>query len=583
MNYEKMGFAASPEDRYDRWRKRLKYLVLERYVDLTDARDKAKAKDSTSKTDTELEAQARMAIYKIMDRNFSRLKTQQTQEAQFDAMVNCITNTMDPHTDFFPPVERRSFNEMMSGHFYGIGASLEEDDAGNIKIASLVAGSPAWKSGQVAQGDIILKVAQGSDSAQDLTGYSREDAVKIIRGSKGSTVRLTLKKADGSVRVVPLVRDEILVEDTFARSAIINEGDRKVGYIYLPVFYADFDHRDGARCSVDVAKEVAYLKEQKVDGIIIDLRGNGGGSLMDVVNMVGLFVKTGPVVQVRGRGEAQPQVMRDNDQGVLYSGPLAVMVNMGSASASEIFAAAIQDYHRGLIIGSDTYGKGTVQREIELDPRITGNWPKDSVADLGSIKLTLQKFYRISGGSTQLKGVTPDVAIPDQMEFLKDRERDNPDALKWDEITKASYDAWMPGYDAALVRKESEDRVSRNPNFQVISKDAHWLADQDDKKYPLEMVAYKNEKAELQKIYQELEKVQKLQTPLNMTLMPMPSTIGGAQDTTQGKGAILAGRNNQFLNSFKSDLELGETVHIVDDMIHQGNLASGKVNLSKQE
>lgn len=598
MNYEKMGFAASPEDRYDRWRKRLKYLVLERYVDLTDARDKAKkAKDSTNngpsatgpvdqsgaKTDTELEAQARMAIYKIMDRNFSRLKTQQTQEAQFDAMVNCITNTMDPHTDFFPPVERRSFNEMMSGHFYGIGASLEEDDAGNIKIASLVACSPAWKSGQVAQGDIILKVAQGSDSAQDLTGYSREDAVKIIRGSKGSTVRLTLKKADGSVRVVPLVRDEILVEDTFARSAIINEGDRKVGYIYLPVFYADFDHRDGARCSVDVAKEVAYLKEQKVDGIIIDLRGNGGGSLMDVVNMVGLFVKTGPVVQVRGRGEAQPQVMRDNDQGVLYSGPLAVMVNMGSASASEIFAAAIQDYHRGLIIGSDTYGKGTVQREIELDPRITGNWPKDSVADLGSIKLTLQKFYRISGGSTQLKGVTPDVAIPDQMEFLKDRERDNPDALKWDEITKASYDAWMPGYDAALVRKESEDRVSRNPNFQVISKDAHWLADQDDKKYPLEMVAYKNEKAELQKIYQELEKVQKLQTPLNMTLMPMPSTIGGAQDTTQGKGAILAGRNNQFLNSFKSDLELGETVHIVDDMIRQGNLASGKVNLSKQE
>lgn len=583
MNYEKMGFAASPEDRYDRWRKRLKYLVLERYVDLQDARNKAKSPDSTSKTDADLESQARMAIYKIMDRNFTRLKTQQTQDAQFDVMVNCITNTMDPHTDFFPPVERRSFNEMMSGHFYGIGASLEEDDAGNIKIASLVPGSPAWKSGKIAAGDIILKVAQGNDSAQDLTGYAREDAVKIIRGNKGSTVKLTLKKADGSIKVVPIVRDEILVEDTFARSAIINEGDRRVGYIYLPVFYADFDHRDGARCSVDVAKEVAHLKEEKVDGIIIDLRGNGGGSLMDVVNMVGLFVKTGPVVQVRGRGESQPQVMRDNDQGVLYSGPLAVMVNMGSASASEIFAAAIQDYHRGLIIGSDTYGKGTVQREIELDPRITGNWPKDSVADLGSIKLTLQKFYRISGGSTQLKGVTPDVAIPDQMEFLKDRERDNPDALKWDEISKASYDAWMPGYDPALVRKESEDRVSRNSNFQVISKDARWLADQDDKKYPLEMTAYKDEKAQLQKIYQELEKVQKLPTPLNMTLMPMPSTIGGAQDTTQGKGAILAGRNNVYLNSFKSDLELGETVHIVDDMIRQGNLASGKVNISKQE
>ncbi|TDW97346.1 carboxyl-terminal processing protease [Dinghuibacter silviterrae] len=591
MNYDKMSFASSDADLYDRWRKRLKYLVLERYVDLTEARDKekeardkGKSKDTTTlKTDVQLEAQARLAIYKIMDRNFTRLKTQETEDAQFDGMVNCITNTMDPHTDFFPPVERRSFNELMSGHFYGIGASLEEDDAGNIKIATLVAGSPAWKSGQIAAGDIILKVAQGNDSAQDLTGYAREDAVKIIRGSKGSVVKLTIKKADGSTKVVALIRDEILVEDTFARSATINDNGRKLGYIYLPVFYADFDHRDGARCSVDVAKEVEKLKEEKVDGIIIDLRGNGGGSLMDVVNMVGLFVKSGPVVQVRGRGDAQPSVMRDNDQGVLYSGPLAVLVNSNSASASEIFAAAIQDYHRGLIIGSDTYGKGTVQREIELDPRITGNWPKDSVADLGSIKLTLQKFYRISGGSTQLKGVTPDVAIPDQMEYLKDRERDNPDALKWDEISKAEYEPWRPGYDPVLIRKESEERVDRNPSFQTISKDARWLADQDDKRYPLEMTAYKDEKTQMQKIYQELEKVQKLPSPLDMTLMPMPSSIGGAQDTTSGKGAILAGRNQMFLNSFKNDLELGESVHIVGDMIKQGNLASGKVNFNNQQ
>jgi carboxyl-terminal processing protease len=580
MNYEKMSFAGSPAERYDRWRKRLKYLVLERYVDLQDARNKSK--DSVVKTDAQLEAQARAAIYKIMDRNFTRLKTQETADAQFDGMVNCITNTMDPHTDFFPPVERRSFNELMSGHFYGIGASLDEDDAGNIKVAQLVAGSPAWKSGAVQVGDIIVKVAQGNDSAQDLAGYAREDAVKIIRGSKGSTVKLTLKKADGSIKVVALVRDEILVEDTFARSAIINDGDKKLGYIYLPVFYADFDHRDGARCSVDVAREVAKLKEENVEGIIIDLRGNGGGSLMDVVNMVGLFIKTGPVVQVRGRGEAQPQVMKDNEQGVLYAGPLAVMVNMGSASASEIFAAAIQDYHRGLIIGSDTYGKGTVQREIELDPRITGNWPKDSVADLGSIKLTLQKFYRISGGSTQLKGVTPDVAIPDQTEFLKDREKDNPDALKWDEIAKADYEIWRPGYDPALVRKESEERIDHNAAFQAINKDAHWLAEQDDKKYPLEMGDFRKEREQLQKVYQELEKVQKLPSPLDMKLMPMPSSVGGASDTTQGKGAILAGRNMQFLNTFKSDLELGETVHIVNDMIRQGNLASGKVTLSKQ-
>jgi carboxyl-terminal processing protease len=584
MNYDKMGFASTPEERYDRWRKRLKYLVLERYVDLQDAQDKDRAKDSgVVKTDAQLEAQARMAIYKIMDRNFIRLKTQETADAQFNEMVNCITNAMDPHTDFFPPVERRSFNELMSGHFYGIGASLDEDDAGNIKIASLLPGSPSWKSGIVSVGDVIVKVAQGNDSAQDLAGFSREDAVKIIRGSKGSTVKLTLKKADGSIKTVTLIRDEILVEDTFARSAVINDGQRKVGYIYLPVFYADFDHPNGARCSVDVAREVTKLKEEKVDGIIIDLRGNGGGSLFDVVKMVGLFINAGPVVQVRGRGDAQPTIMKDQDPGVLYSGPLAVMVNMGSASASEIFAAAIQDYHRGLIIGSDTYGKGTVQREIELDPRITGNWPKDSVADLGSIKLTLQKFYRISGASTQLKGVTPDVVIPDQTQFLKgDREKDDPSALKWDEITKADYQAWRPGYDPSLVRKESEERVDHNVSFQEITKDSRWLADQDDKKYPLEIADFKADKVQLQKIYKDLEHVQKLPAPMDMTLMPLPAAQD-VSDTTKGKGAILAARNVQWLNTFKSDLELGETVHIVNDMIRQGNLASGKVTFSNQQ
>ena len=580
MNYDKMGFAATPAERYDRWRKRLKYLVLERYVDLQDQR----SKDTTGavkKTDAELEQEARQAIYKIMDRNFARLKTQETPDAQFDEMVNTITNTMDPHTDFFPPVERRSFNELMSGSFFGIGASLVEDDAGNIKIASLVAGSPAWKSGQVQEGDVILKVAQGNDSAKDLSGYSREDAVKIIRGSKGSVVKLTLKKVDGSIKVVSLIRDQILLEDTFARSAIINDGDRKLGYIYLPVFYADFDHPDGARCSVDVAREIIKLKEEKIDGLIIDLRGNGGGSLGDVVKMVGLFIPNGPVVQVRGRGEAQPNVMKDNDQGVLYTGPLAVMVNEGSASASEIFAVAIQDYHRGLIIGSDTYGKGTVQQEIELDPRITGNWPRDSVADLGSIKLTLRKFYRINGGSTQLKGVTPDVAIPDQFEFFKERERDNPDALKWDEISKADYTTWRPGYDPSLIRKESDDRMEHNNAFQTLARDARWLADQNDKMYPLQIEAFRKEKDEMQRTYNELEKVQKLPSPLDMSLEPAPNSGEGSDSTHQAM--VFAQRNSTWLNTFKSDLELGETVHIVNDMIRQGNLASAqKVKLSGQ-
>ena len=570
MNYDKIGFPKTEEERYDRWRKRLKYLTLERYTDLLDIRDKNKGKDSfVVKTDQQLEQDARQAIYKIMDRNFVRLKTQQTPDAEFNDLVNAITNSMDPHTDFFPPVERRSFNETMSGHFYGIGASLSEDDAGNIKIATLLPGSPAWKSQAVQQDDIILKVAQGNDSAQDLSGYSREDAVKIIRGAKGSVVKLTLKKKDGSIKVISLVRDEIKTEETFASSAIINDGDRKVGYIYLPEFYADFDKPDGARCSVDVAKEVIKLKEEKVDGIIIDLRMNGGGSLVDVVKMVGLFINSGPVVQVRGRDAAAPEIWKDPDQSVLYTGPLAVMVNEFSASASEIFAAAIQDYHRGLIIGSTTYGKGTVQREIELDPRVTGNWPKDSTADLGSLKLTLQKFYRISGGSTQLRGVSPDVTLPDQFEYLKERERDDPNALKWDEITKANYQLWQPSYDPTLVRKESEDRLEHSGSFKDIAKDAKWLADQNDKKYPLEITEYRKERDQLQKTYQELDKQEKLSVPLSMTLMPgVNGDSSVVTDTSDSRGS----RNVQWLNIYRSDLGLGEAVNIMTDMIKQGSL-----------
>ena len=577
MNYDKMDFARTHEELYDRWRKRLKYLTLERYVDLLEARDKNKAKDSLgtknaspAKTDAELEQEARQAIFKIMERNFARLKIEETADAQFDMLVNAITNTMDPHTDFFPPVEARAFNETMSGHFYGIGAQLGEDDAGNISIVQLVPGGPAFKSGKVKEGDLIMKVAQGMDSAQDLSGYSREDAVKIIRGAKGSLVRLTLKRKDGSVSIVGLVRDEIKTEETFARSAVINEGSKKVGYIYLPEFYADFEHQNGARCAVDVAKEVANLKAQKVDGIILDLRLNGGGSLYDVVKMVGLFVPAGPVVQVRSRDDSIPSVLKDQDGSLLYDGPLAVMVNEFSASASEIFAAAIQDYHRGLIIGSTTYGKGTVQHELELDPRITGNWPKDSTTDLGSLKLTIQKFYRISGGSTQLKGVTPDVALPDQYEYLKERERDDPNALKWDQIAKASFQPWQPGYDPEMIRRESGERLDKNPSFRDILKDAKWLSDQNDKMYSLEIAQYRKDRDALQKTYDEMDKQERLKAPLDMTPMADPVGPGATPDTSSG--VATTGFSGAWYSGFKTDLELGEAVNIMDDMIKQGNL-----------
>jgi carboxyl-terminal processing protease len=434
LDPEKLDYPKTEQARKESWRKRIKFLALEKYADLLDARDKLSKSDTAYKNDTDLEKDAREKVKKLVTRNFERMVSKNKPDERFDMFINVITNYMDPHTTFFPPIEKRSFDEQMSGRFYGIGASLRSDEGGIIRIATIVAGLPAWKSQQIVVGDQVLKVGQANDEPTDLTGFETEEAVKLIRGKKGTELRLTLKKADGSIKVVSMIRDEVVLDETYARSAVIIEEGKKIGYIFLPEFYADWERPNGPKCSQDVAREIIKLKEQNVEGVIIDLRNNGGGSLYDVVQMVGLFIPEGPVVQVKDR-EGNPQILRDRDKGVLYDGPLAVMVNEFSASASEIFAAAIQDYGRGVVLGStSTYGKGTVQRNIGLEPN-SGILSKE-VADLGTIKLTLQKFYRINGGSTQLKGVTPHIVLPDQYETLKYREKDNPDALPWDEIQK---------------------------------------------------------------------------------------------------------------------------------------------------
>ena len=394
--------------------------------------------------------------------------------------------------------------------------------------------------------------------------------MKIIRGGKSTEVRLTLKKADGTIKVISLIRDEIVQDEKFARSVIVSTDRGKIGYIYLPEFYADFENNNGNRCYIDVAKELVKLKEENVDGVVLDLRNNPGGSLGDVVEMVGLFVNQGPVVQVKGR-EGRPMVLEDHARGALYTGPLTVMVNEFSASASEIFAAAIQDYKRGIIIGStSTFGKGTVQRPFPLERSTVG---VDS--GLGTIKLTMEKFYRISGGSTQLRGVTPDVTIPDQYEFIKDREKDDPNALKWDEIAQAKYQFWQPAYDPESIRKQSEERLDKTPSFKEVVKNAKWLNEQNDKTYALELAAYRKQKEALQKTYQDMEKWEKLATPLALT--PMPDSVGSPADTGAVTASNLAGT---WYNRFKTDIELGEAVNIMGDMIKAG---TGRVTVTQKQ
>jgi carboxyl-terminal processing protease len=563
---DKLKFSVSEADRKEYWRKWLKYQTLERYVDLLEIREKNKDRnDFTLKTDAELEKEARDKVIKVMDRTFERYRFKFSEDDKFNMFVRTITSAMDPHTEFFPPVDKRYFDEQMSGRFYGIGASLVYDE-GNIKINTLLAGSPAWKSGEVQVGDVVMKVAQGKEDPVELTGFIVEDAVKLIRGKKGTEVKLTLKKQDGSLKIISLIRDEIVQDETFARSAIINNGISRLGYIYLPEFYADFDRPNGNRSYVDVAKEIQKLKADSVDGIVMDLRNNGGGSLYDVVQMVGLFIEKGPVVQVKDR-DGKPSILEDKDRSVLYDGPLAVMVNEFSASASEIFAAAIQDYGRGVIIGStSTYGKGTVQRNIGLDPE-SGFLSSNS--ELGTVKLTLQKFYRVNGGSTQLKGVYSDIVLPDNYEYLKFREKDEPDALPWDEINKATIKHWSSGYEISSLQKLSNDRLENSPAFKLIKENTEWLAKQNDKVYSLNLEKFQKEQKAIRATIRQTETLKKLEGEMDIVSLPQDkdrfSYDKGKQD-----------RFDQWIKNLRKDIYIDQASKITADMITQRNLAMGK-------
>jgi carboxyl-terminal processing protease len=573
QNFDQLSYPKNEAERKEAWRKQLKYLTLERYADMLDNQESNKNTPGyVVRTDAQIEKDAREKTLKVMDRLYERMKVKMTDDDRFNMFVETIVQTMDPHTDYFPPVEKRYFDEQMSGRFFGIGASLKEED-GNIKITSLVTGSPAWKSGKVGVNDVILKVAEGNAEPVDLTGYSVEDAIKLIRGTKGTEVRLTLKKTDGISHVVSLVREEIVQDElTFARSAIVNSAKGKIGYIYLPEFYADFDNPKGNRCSIDVAKEVMKLKAEKVDGIVLDLRNNGGGSLSDVVQMAGLFVEQGPIVQVRSRDE-KPQVYPDHDKSVLWDGPFAVMVNELSASASEIFAAAIQDYHRGVIIGSSsTYGKGTVQRPIGLDKTL-GLDPTNS--ELGTIKLTLQKFYRISGGSTQLRGVSSDIVLPDIYpdiyEYAKIREKDNPDALPWDEIQKADYTPWKYAYDVNVIKGMSDQRLRHDTALNEIQADAEWLSKTEDKVFSLNIRKYQEEQKEIKAKVKEIEDLSKLPAADQLNVNSLPEDVH-KYDEDKSK----AERFQAWLKEKRSDLWLGETVNVLDDMIAQKSIVYNK-------
>lgn len=562
---EALPFPKNEKARKARWHDYLKYRALAKYVELKDNQDqRIEDKDTTLKeikTEEQLEIDARDAISKSMDYFFKRVRKLDGED-RLTLYINSITNTHDPHTDYFPPEDKEKFDEMMSGSFFGIGARLQ-DKEGSITIVEIIAGSPCWKQGDLKAGDEIIKVAQGNEEPVDIQGYDINDAVKIIRGPKGTEVRLTVKKVSGATQVIPIIRGKVLIEETFARSAIINSDEgSKIGYIYLPDFYADFNNSNGRRCAEDVAIEVMKLKNAKVDGIILDLRYNGGGSLNDVISMAGLFIDEGPIVQVRTSHSA-PVTLKDRQPGTLYDGPLAIMINHSSASASEIMAAAMQDYKRAIIVGTTSFGKGTVQKLLSLDDYmrfVDKLEAKNNKEPLGSLKLTIQKFYRANGGSTQLRGVTPDIIFPDPYEHLDMGERKDKAALAWDEIPAADYKIVDQPVPARKLAQLSYERMNNNETFNLIKENAVRIKEQDENKtYSLKEDDYRTRMKEGNDIADRLKELQEESVKL--------SIVNPKEDLAKvNLDSNTTSKNEKWLEALSKDIYLAETVNILNDM-----------------
>ncbi len=506
---KKIKYSKTTEELKLEWAKMLKYQVLTRLEDALFRQEQAVEKKDTAykvKSLDSLEAEARRNTIKANDNLFkyySRLKSKD----RFSIYLNAITSIYDPHTEYFAPKDKKKFDQAMSGQFEGIGARLQSKD-GQLKVTEIIVGSPSFKQGELKAGDEIQKVAQGEAEPVDITNMEIDEAIELIKGRKGTEVRLTVKKPDGRILVIPIIRDVIEMEETFAKSAIL-DNKTKIGYIYLPSFYTNFNRLDPNQahyCSKDMKKEIEKLKKLGMTSLIVDLRDNGGGSLQEVVEMAGLFISKGPVVQVKDKNNAV-RVMEDYRSDVSWGGPLVVMVNHGSASASEILAAAMQDYKRAVIVGTPTFGKGTVQSFIDLDYFLLPQF--DTIKPIGQVKVTQQKFYRINGGSTQLKGVTPDIQLPDPYALidLGERELDNP--MPWDEINKANYYE-SKNIEYAKLVKNSAVRLKKSEQFKLIDERSREIkSKRDDSKYSLNLEKFRAEQKKFRlqnKKYEEYRK-----------------------------------------------------------------------------
>ncbi|MQP52638.1 MULTISPECIES: carboxy terminal-processing peptidase [unclassified Flavobacterium] len=571
VDYDKLPVSKNKSELVERWRKQLKLSALSSITDKQKL-EEDKHKDDASyemKSFEVIEKEVRESSLKSLNEYFDFIEKELDRDDWFAIFLNSIVERFDPHTFYFSPDDKEKFDVSMSGTFQGIGARLQKKETG-VEISELISGGPAWRGKELEAGDLILKVAQGKEEPLDIAGMRLDDVVKKIKGPKGTEVRLTVKKVDGTIKVISIIRDEVETEETFAKSSVVEKEGKKYGIIYLPKFYISFENKENRDAFKDVAAEIEKLKAQNIDGLIMDLRDNGGGSLETVVKMVGLFIPDGPIVQVKAPGR-NPEILPDPDKKVQYDGPLVVMINNFSASASEIFAAAIQDYKRGIVVGSKhSYGKGTVQNVIDLNQFIRGN----SFGDLGALKTTIQKFYRINGGSTQREGVKSDIVFPDRFAYLDMGERDEESALPWDKIAPAKYEPLNINYDNVIAN--SKKRIATNNTFKLIDENAKWIYERKDENViSLNLIDFNKEiaiaDAKIKKFKQISEYNNKFQ------FQSLPDELALFENDT-----LLKQKRERWHEEMQKDVYIEETLNVIADikLLTKGKSLSQKLSMN---
>ena len=552
-DFENLNFSKNNKERKERWRKQLKFSMLDLYdIKILDQEKSIKSnKDYVVKSEPQLLKESLKIVNDNINDIFDLMNDLQRKD-WFSNYVNSFVSQYDPHTTYFKPEDKDRFDVNISGRFDGIGARLQKRDGG-IEIVQIILGGPLWKDKKIEAGDEIIKVGEPGKDPINVIGMRIDDAIKLIKGPKGTIVELTVRrKTDNEIKTFPIIRDEVVLEESYAKSTLIKKDNKTFGLITLPKFYVDFNDSKEINCATDVKNEIINLKKEGIEGLVLDLRNNGGGALQTVVDMTGLFIKTGPIVQVKSIGNRK-KVLYDKDPSLLWDGPLVILVNQMSASASEIMAAALQDYERAVVIGSNnTFGKGTVQNVLDLN-RFLSN----SDFDLGALKITTEKFYRINGGSVQLKGVESDIVTPNTYSHIDIGEADEKNPLKWDQIDKASYRKWDGYYNLESVINDSKLRVSKNELFNLIDQNAKWFSERrENKSYSLKYDTFKNEQKKNKLKLKKFDKVKNYSNNLIFKLLSDQSS--NIKDTDEYKE-----NRKRWHNSLRSDIYVNESINVL--------------------